>query len=45
MICKLTGEGAADAAEVQKIIAIFGNKQSLLSIEMKTKVVQHDERE
>ena len=41
MICKLTGEGN----EVKKSIAIFGNKQSLLSIEMKTKVVQHVKRE
>ena len=39
MNSKLTGEG--DAEEVKKSIAIFGNKQSLLSLEMKTKVVQH----
>ena len=29
----------------QKSIAIFGYKQSLLSVDMKTKVVQHVERE
>ena len=42
MTPKLTGEGdAAAAAEVKKIIAIFGYKQRLLSLDMKTKVVQH----
>ena len=35
-----TGEGGA-AAEVKKTIAIFGYKQRLLSLDMKTKVVQH----
>ena len=39
MTPKLTGEGGAE--EVKKSIAIFDNKQSLLSIEMKTKVVLH----
>ena len=38
MTSKLTGEGAAedDEDEVKKNIAIFGYKQRLLSIEMKT---------
>ena len=40
MTSKLTGEGDAEA-EVKKNIAIFGYEQRLLSIEMKTKVVQH----
>ena len=35
----MTGEG--DGAVVKKTIPIFGYKQRLLSIEMKTKVVQH----
>ena len=39
MTSKLTGEG--DEGEVPKNIAIFGNKRRLLSIDMKTKVVQH----
>ena len=39
---KLTGEGDDDV--VKKSIAIFGNKQQLLSIDMKTKVVQHVSR-
>ena len=39
MNSKLTGEGP----EVKKSIAIFGYKQRLLSIEMKTKLVQHVE--
>ena len=43
MNSKLTGKGAA--AEVKKSIAIFGYKQRLLSLDMKTKVVQHVERE
>ena len=43
MNSKVTGEGAED--EVKKSIAIFGNKQRLLSINMKTKVVQHVKRE
>ena len=43
MNSKLTGEGDAeeDAAVPKKNIAIFGYKQRLLSIDMKTKVVQH----
>ena len=41
MNSKLTGEGDA-AAEVPKYpIAIFGYKQRLLSLDMKTKLVQH----
>ena len=40
MTSKLTREGD-EAADVLKNIAIFGNKQRLLSIDMKTKVVQH----
>ena len=39
MTPKLTGEG------VKKLIAIFGYKQRLLRIDMKTKVVQHVESE
>ena len=42
MNSKLTGEGADD--EVKKSIAIFGYKQWLLSIDMKTKVVQHESK-
>ena len=38
MNSKLTGEGEA---EVKKIIVIFTYNQCLLSIDMKTKVVQH----
>ena len=38
MNSKLTGEGDV---EVKKSIAIFAYKQRLLSIEMKTKLVQH----
>ena len=47
MTPKLTGEGAEeDEEEVKKkSIAIFGYKQWLLSLDMKTKVVQHVERE
>ena len=41
MNSKLTGEGDED--EVKKTIAIFGNKQRLLSLDMKTKLVQHVE--
>ena len=41
MTSKLTGEGGA--AEVKKSIVIFAYKQRLLSIEMKTKLVQHVE--
>ena len=40
MNCKVTGGGAEDD-EVKKSIAIFAYKQRLLSLEMKTKVVQH----
>ena len=39
MTPKVTGEGPADVKK--KSIAIFGYKHWLLSIEMKTKVVQH----
>ena len=42
MTSKLTGEGGEDD-EVKKSIAIFAYKQRLLSIEMKTKLVQHVE--
>ena len=42
MTSKLTGEGGEGAVK-KKSIAIFGNKQRLLSIEMKTKLVQHVE--
>ena len=41
MTSKLTGEGGGAAEEVKKSIAIFGNKQRLLSLDMKTKLVQH----
>ena len=41
MTPKLTGEGAEAEAEVKKSIAIFANKQRLLSIDIKTKLVQH----
>ena len=44
MIDKLTGEGGEDE-EVKKIINIFNFKQRLLSIDIKTKVVQHVEHE
>ena len=50
MNSKLTGKGAAKSfvkknpIDVKKSIAIFGYKQSLLSIDMKTKVVQHVSR-
>ena len=40
MNSKLTGEGDMMMWS-KKTIAIFGNKQRLLSIDMKTKVVQH----
>ncbi len=40
MIGKLTGEGG-DEDDVKKIIDIFKYKHRLLSIDMKTKVVQH----
>ena len=48
MNSKLTGEGAAadeDDDDVKKNIVIFAHKQRLLSIEMKTKLVQHVESE
>ena len=42
MNSKVTGEGAAaDDDDVKKNIDIFNFKQRLLSIDMKTKVVQH----
>ena len=40
MNSKVTGEGDEEAVQ-KKSIAIFAYKQRLLSIEMKTKVVQH----
>ena len=43
MTSKLTGEDEDDA--VPKTIAIIGYKQRLLSIDMKTKVIKHVERE
>ena len=46
MTSKLTGEGDdGEVDDVNKSIAIFGYKQRLLSIEMKTKLVQHVESE
>ena len=43
MTSKVTGEGD-EAAEVPKYsIAIFGYKQRVLSLDMKTKLVQHVE--
>ena len=47
MNSNVTGEGAAAAADddVKKTIAIFAYKQRLLSLEMKTKLVQHVESE
>ena len=46
MTSKLTGEGDEEAEAVpKKNIAILGYKQRPLSIEMKTKVVQHVESE
>ena len=41
MTSKVTGEG--DEVEVKKSIAIFSNKQRVLSIDIKTKLVQHVE--
>ena len=42
MNSKVTGEGADEEDEVQKkIIAVFTYKKRLLSIDVKTKVVQH----
>ena len=43
MNSKLTGEGDAVVAVKKKTIAIFGYKQRLLSLDMKTKLVQHVE--
>ena len=45
MTSKVTGEGDDDDDEdvKKKTIAFFGYQQRLLSIEMKTKVVQHVE--
>ena len=43
MNSKLTGEGDADVEVPKNSIAIFGYKQRVLSIEMKTKLVQHVE--
>ena len=45
MNSKLTGEGADEVDEVKKSSDIFNFKQRLLSIDIKTKVVQHVERE
>ena len=42
MNSKVTGEGDEDVADVKKnLIVIFNFKQRLLSLDMKTKVVQH----
>ena len=41
MNSKLTGEGDEEEEDVKKTIAFFGYKQRLLSMDMKTKVVQH----
>jgi hypothetical protein len=43
MNSSVTGEGAEEG--VKKTIAIFAYKQRILSIEMKTKLVQHVESE
>jgi len=43
MTSKLTGEGDGEG-DVKKTIAFFGYKQRLLSIDIKTKVVQHVSR-
>ena len=46
MNSNVTGQGDDEEEEVPKYpIAIFGYKQCLLSLDMKTKVVQHVERE
>ena len=45
MNSKLTGEGDVEEEVKKKIIAIFAYKQRILSIEMKTKLVQHVESE
>ena len=44
MNSKVTGYGDDDE-DVKKSIAIFAFKQRLLSLDMKTKIVQHVERE
>ena len=44
MNSKFTGLGDADAVQ-KKPLAIFAKKQRLLSIDMKTRVVHHVERE
>ena len=41
MTSKLTGSGDEAADAVKKSIAIFGYKQRLMSMDMKTKLVQH----
>ena len=41
MNSKLTGEGDADADVPKNSIAIFSYNQWLLSLDMKTKLVQH----
>ena len=44
MTSKVTGEGdVVKKVVVKKSIAIFSNKQRVLSIDMKTKVVHHVE--
>ena len=43
MTSKVTGESDEDDEVQKKDIAFFGYKQQLLSIETKTKVVQHVE--
>ena len=43
MTSKLTGEGDEAEEVPKKNIAIFGYKQRLLSLDMKTKLVQHVE--
>ena len=45
MTSKVTGEGDVDDDVKKKHIAIFGYKQRLMSLDMKTKVVQHVESE
>ena len=43
MNSKLTGEGDEEAAVPKYPTAIFGYKQRVLSLDMKTKLVQHVE--
>ena len=45
MTSKLTGEGDEAAEDPKYPIAIFGYKQRVLSLDMKTKLVQHVESE